>query len=207
MEHPDRSLTEDDLDPDPIEQFRRWFSEAQAAGVPMPDAMALATADADGRPSARHVLLRGFDERGFVFHTNYESRKARQLAENPHAAITIAWKELDRQVCARGTVERTSREESEAYFRSRPREARIGAWASRQSHVLPSRQELDDRYAELDARYPGEDVPLPPFWGGFRIAPHAVEFWQGRMFRLHDRFLYERAPTAPNGWRLERLFP
>ena len=197
-------LSLEDLAGDPLVQFRRWFDEAEAGGVPLPNAMALATAGSDGKPSVRHVLLRGFDDRGFVFYTNHESRKGWQLAENPNAAITLLWKELDRQVCATGVVERVPREESEAYFRTRPREARIGAWASRQSRVLGSRGELERRFEELSAEHPDEDVPLPPFWGGFRLRPETIEFWQGRPFRLHDRFLYAR---DVEGWRVERLYP
>ena len=205
MEHrPDRTLDREDLADDPFLQFRRWFDEAEDAGVPLANAMALATADADGRPSARHVLLRHFDDRGFVFYTNRESRKGRELAANPNAALTIVWKELDRQVSAEGSVAETTREESDIYFRTRPREARIGAWASPQSETLASRQELADRYAEIDERYPGDDVPLPPFWGGFRLSPRTVEFWQGRSFRLHDRFRFTRDGAA---WRVERLSP
>jgi pyridoxamine 5'-phosphate oxidase len=205
VEHrPDRELSREDLDADPLMQFASWLRDAEAARVPLADAMALATADAQGRPSVRHVLLRGFDERGFVFFTNHGSRKAQQLEENPRAALSILWKELDRQVNVTGTVARVPREESEAYFRTRPREARIGAWTSRQSEILASREELQTRFGELSKRYPDDDIPLPPFWGGFRIAPDAVEFWQGRAFRLHDRFRYERDGT---GWRLDRLWP
>jgi pyridoxamine 5'-phosphate oxidase len=202
----ERALHRRDLDPDPMSQFTAWLSDAEAAGVPLPNAMGLATADAEGRPSVRHVLLRGADD-GFVFFTNYESRKARQLSENPHAALVFLWKALERQVNVTGTVARVSREESEAYFRTRPREARIGAWASRQSEVLDSREELDARYEELDARYPGDEIPLPPFWGGFLLRPASIEFWQGRPFRLHDRFRYEREDASSGLWRLDRLFP
>jgi pyridoxamine 5'-phosphate oxidase len=199
------SLSERDLDPDPIAQFRMWLDDAREAGIRLPEAVALATADAGGRPSVRHVLLRGLDERGLVFYTNYESRKGRELEANPRAGMAFYWRELDRQVCVTGTVERTSRDESEAYFGTRPREARIGAWASRQSELAGSREELDARYAEIDARYPGEDVPLPPNWGGFRLVPETVEFWKGREHRLHDRFRYARLPDG--SWVIERLFP
>jgi pyridoxamine 5'-phosphate oxidase len=188
-------------------QFRRWFEDAETAGIPLLNAIALATANAHGRPSVRHVLLREFGDRGFVFYTNYDSRKGGELAENPYGALTILWKELDRQVCATGSVERVSREESKAYFRTRPREARIGAWASMQSDVLASREELDARFEELDARYLGDEIPLPPFWGGFVLRPESIEFWQGRPFRLHDRFRYSRDDTSSAGWKIDRLFP
>jgi len=204
---PDLSLEADDLGGDPMIQFRRWFEDAEAEGIHLANAIALATADFEGRPSARHVLLRGFDDRGFVFFTNYESRKARHLGENPYAAFALLWKELDRQVCVTGSVDRTTEEESDAYFASRPREARIGAWASAQGAVLGSRDELMDRFVEIDRTYPGEDVPRPPFWGGFRIAPDTVEFWQARAFRLHDRFRYTLDDAERSGWRVERLSP
>jgi pyridoxamine 5'-phosphate oxidase len=166
--------------------------------------MSLATADADGRPSIRHVLLRSIDDRGFVFYTNHGSRKGRELEENPRAAFSMYWRELDRQVSVTGDVERVSDEESDAYFATRPREARLGAWASRQSTELASREQLLQRYAEFDARYPGDDIPRPPFWGGYRIVPTAVELWQGRLHRLHDRFRYQR---EGGGWSLRRLAP
>ena len=208
MDHrPDRTLSRADLSADPLLQFRRWYEEAEAEAIPFVNAMALATADAHGRPSIRHVLLRTFDDRGFVFYTNRESRKGRQLAENPNAALSLFWKELDRQVCVTGSVEPTSDEESAAYFATRPREARIGAWASRQSQEIASRAELDRRFEELAERYPGDAVPLPPSWGGYRVNPDAVEFWQGRPFRLHDRFRYQRDAAEPSGWRIARLSP
>jgi pyridoxamine 5'-phosphate oxidase len=200
----DHPLSEHDLDPDPIAQFRRWFEEAEAAGIHLANAIALATADALGVPSVRHVLLRGFDERGFVFYTNHESRKGRHLAENPRASFAAFWRELDRQICVAGTVTPTSAEESDAYFASRPREARIGAWASRQSTPIRSRDELLTAFAHHDSAYPG-DVPRPPYWGGFRLSPEAIEFWQGREHRLHDRFVYTRDASA--GWRIDRLSP
>jgi pyridoxamine 5'-phosphate oxidase len=199
------SLSKRDLDPDPIAQFRVWLDDARAEGISLPEAVALATVDGRGRPSVRHVLLRGVDRRGFVFYTNYESRKGRELNANPSAGMAFYWPELHRQVCVTGTVERTSREESEAYFRSRPREARVGAWASRQSEVVSSREELDARYREIDARYPGDGVPLPANWGGFRLAPETVEFWKGREHRLHDRFRYTMQTDGT--WVIERLFP
>jgi pyridoxamine 5'-phosphate oxidase len=203
---PDLSLEVEDLAPDPMIQFRRWFEDAESKSIKLANAIALATAGADARPAARHVLLRGFDERGFVFYTNYQSRKARHVTENPHAAFALFWKELDRQVCVTGSVERTSPQESDGYFASRPRDARIGAWASRQSTVLRSRDELMQRFTEIDGAYPNE-VPRPPFWGGFRIDPDSVEFWQARAFRLHDRFRYTPAEMESSGWRIERLAP
>ena len=204
---PDLSLEADDLATDPMVQFRRWFEDAEAEGIHLANAIALATTDPEGRPAARHVLLRGFDERGFTFYTNLESRKARHLADNPNAAFALLWKELDRQVCVTGTVEYTTDDESDAYFATRPRDARIGAWASRQSTVLGSRDELMRRFTELDRRYPGNDIPRPSFWGGYRIAPDTVEFWQARAFRLHDRFRYTEDADETSGWRLERLSP
>jgi pyridoxamine 5'-phosphate oxidase len=204
---PDLSLEAADLTSDPMVQFRRWFNDAEAEGIHLANAIALGTAGAQGNPTVRHVLLRGFDDRGFVFYTNLDSRKARQLAENPSAAFALLWKELDRQVCVTGSVERTTEAESDAYFAGRPREARIGAWASRQSTVLSSRDELMSRFVEFDATYPGEAVPRPPFWGGYRIVPDSVEFWQARAFRLHDRFRYTVAPNERSGWRIERLSP
>lgn len=203
--HGDIGLSRRDLDTDPIAQLRAWLADAEAAKLLFPEAVALATADAQGRPAVRHVLLKVIDERGLVFFSNYESRKGRHLSENPHAALAIVWKELDRQVSVAGTVERAGREESELYFRSRPREAQIGAWASRQSRPVASRQELDARFDAMSRRFEGSDVPLPPHWGGFRLTPHMVEFWKGRSHRLHDRFVYTREPG--DSWRLERLFP
>jgi pyridoxamine 5'-phosphate oxidase len=204
VEPEDRSLEDESLPSGPLPVVRRWLDEAEAAGIRLPNAIALATADADGRPSVRHVLLRGIDDGGFVFYTNHGSRKARELAENPRAAFSMYWRELDRQVSVIGDVERVSDEESDAYFASRPREARLGAWASRQSSELSSRQELLERYAEFEARYPGDDVPRPPFWGGYRVVPRSVELWQGRLHRLHDRFRYDR---EGDGWSLRRLAP
>jgi pyridoxamine 5'-phosphate oxidase len=200
----DDPLNERDLDDDPVAQFRAWLSHARDAGISFPEAMTLATADAGGRPSARTVLLRGVDELGFVFFTNYGSRKATELAENPNAALTFLWKELERQVCVVGTVARTSVEESEAYFRTRPREARLGAWTSLQSRPVGSREELDAAFGEMEVRFPGEDVPLPSHWGGFRLRPATIEFWKGRAHRLHDRFRYTRGEV---GWARVRLWP
>ena len=200
----DQQLDLVSLPSDPLLLFRRWFEDAERAGIRLPNAMALATASADGRPSIRHVLLRGIEDDGFVFYTNHGSRKGAELAENPRAAFSIYWRELDRQVSVTGDVEAVRDEESDAYFATRPREARIGAWASRQSSELASREELMDRFAAFDARYPGEDVPRPPFWGGYRVAPITVEFWHGRQHRLHDRFRYDREDP---GWTIRRLSP
>ncbi len=202
--HAEEPLTERDLHPDPVVQLRRWLADAERAGVAFPEAMALATADRAGRPSVRHVLMKGLDERGVLFFTNLRSRKARELAENPRAAAVFLWRELDRQVSLAGPVVPAPRDEAEAYFRTRPREARLGAWASRQSEPVGSREELEAAYRAAAERFPGQDVPLPPHWGGFRIVPETFEFWKGREHRLHDRFRYSR---TDDGWRLERLYP
>jgi pyridoxamine 5'-phosphate oxidase len=194
----------DDLHPDPVEQFRLWFDVATAAGVPEPEAMTLATADADGRPSARMVLLRGFDGRGFTFFTNYESRKGLELAANPRAALVFYWHALERQVRIEGTVERTSDAESDAYFHSRPPGSRLGAWASAQSRPLPDRDALEATLARMTTDHPDGNLPRPPHWGGYRVVPDTVEFWQGRPSRLHDRFLYSRRGAA---WTIQRLSP
>jgi pyridoxamine 5'-phosphate oxidase len=203
--HEDRPLRRSDLLDDPIEQFRRWLGDAEAAGVPLPNAMAIATADARGRPSARHVLLRGVDERGFQFFTNRESRKGRQLAENPWAGLVFLWKELDRQVHVTGPVSLLADEESDVYFATRPREAQLGAWASEQSAVIAGHEALEARMAEMSERFPTE-VPRPPYWGGYLVGSETVEFWQGRRHRLHDRFLYT-AEGDGKGWRVDRLAP
>ena len=200
-------LLESDVAADAIEQFARWFDEAKQAGLREPNAMTLATADASGAPSARIVLLKDFDARGFTFYTNYESRKARDLAANPRASLVFFWEQIERQVRIEGTVEKVSREDSQAYFDLRPRNARVGAWASRQSTTLSSRDELETREKQLDADFRarfGESVPLPDHWGGYRVIPTAIEFWQGRPSRLHDRLRYTRVPGA---WRIERLSP
>ena len=200
----DQPLDLESLPSDPIVLFRRWHDDAERAGIRLPNAIALATTSADGRPSIRHVLLRAFDDRGFVFYTNHGSRKGTELSENPQAAFSVYWRELDRQISVTGDVSRVTDEESDTYFATRPREARLGAWASRQSAELASRDELMERVAEFDALYPDDDVPRPPFWGGYRIAPLTVEFWHGRQHRLHDRFLYDR---ADGGWNTRRLSP
>ena len=202
--HGPGGLTEADLGPDPIVRFAVWLEEARVAGIVFPEAAALATSDADGRSAVRHVLVKVVDERGFTFFTNRESRKGRHLAENPNAALAFYWREIDRQVCVTGRGSPVDDAESEAYFRTRPREARIGAWASRQSRPVGSRDELDAAFEAMQARFPGDDVPLPPHWGGYRLEPGSIEFWMGREHRLHDRFRYERDGQL---WRLERLWP
>ena len=197
-------LAESDVVPDPTEQFRRWFDEALAAGLHEPNAMTVATATRDGRPSARVVLLKGFDERGFVFYTNYEGRKGRELEENPRAALLFYWGELERQVRIEGTASRVSEKESDAYYASRPRGSRLGAWASEQSRVVGGREVLEGRIGDLEAEYAGREVPRPPFWGGYRVLPEVVEYWQGRENRLHDRIVYRREGA---GWEIGRLQP
>ena len=198
------TLSERDVNADPIRQFERWFADAASAQVPEPNAMTLATASRDGVPSARIVLLKGVDATGFVFYTDYRSRKAAELAENPLAALTFLWKEIERQVRITGAVSRVTPAESEAYFRTRPPGSRLGAWASRQSSVIASRDELDERLREVAARFPDGDVPLPPHWGGFRVVPDEIEFWQGRPDRLHDRLLFRRQESK---WEIVRLSP
>ena len=193
-----------DLDPDPLRQFQIWFEEARDAGIEVPESMALATAGPDGRPSVRMVLLKGADELGFAFHTNYESRKGAELAGNPQAALLLYWQPLGRQVRVEGSVERLPSEESDDYFQSRPLGSRLAAWASPQSRPLASREELEQLYAEAAARFPGESVPRPHHWGGFRLAPEAYEFWQHAENRLHDRIRYEPHGDA---WKRVRLAP
>lgn len=190
---------------DPLTQFQQWFGEAEAARVETPTAMAVATATPDGAPAVRMVLLKGVDARGFVFFTNYESRKGRELAANPRAALLFHWTELGRQVRIAGPVERVTREESVTYFATRPRGSQLGAWASRQSEALPDRATLEAALARYEAEFAGRDVPLPPHWGGFRVLSESVEFWQSRPNRLHDRLRYTR--RSDDTWGIERLAP
>jgi len=192
------------LSQDPLELFEHWFAEAKRAGVEVPEAMTLATATGGGVPSARMVLLKGADEDGFVFYTGYGSRKSDELEQNQRAALVFYWRPLERQVRVEGPVERVSEPESAAYFATRPRGSQLAAWASQQSRPLGSREELDRRYAELEREYEGRDVPLPPHWGGYRLHPEAIEFWEHRENRLHDRLRYTR---AREGWKAERLSP
>lgn len=192
-------------DPDPIKQFQRWLQEAVDARLPEPNAMTLATADRAGRPYARVLLLKECDAGGFVFFTNYRSDKGRQLAENPRAALVFLWLELERQVRIEGAVDKISQAESEAYFRGRPRESRLGSLASRQSQVVANRQVLDDRFQQLAAHYPDDNIPMPEHWGGYRLRPEMLEFWQGRHGRLHDRLRYRLREGGQ--WLLERLEP
>jgi pyridoxamine 5'-phosphate oxidase len=221
-------LRRKDLDADPIVQFKRWFDQASGARASGSvrrffvklyksllliqnteqvdvNAMTLATVDAQGRPSARIVLLKGVDDRGFTFYTNYESRKGRELAQNPEAALVFYWPDLQRQVCVAGRVSQLPAAESDAYFKSRPRGSRIGAWASKQSEAVADRAELDARWQEFETRYPGREVPRPPHWGGYVLSPARIEFWQGRPNRLHDRFRYLR--QTDRTWKIERLSP
>ncbi len=197
-------LSERDLLPDPIEQFRRWYAFARRARCPWPNSFALATVGLDGHPAVRMMLLKGADTRGFCFFTHYVGRKASELERTPYAAMAFHWVELVRQVRVEGAVERLSWEESNAYFQTRPRASRIGAWASRQSEPLASRAEFDARFREFEAKFRGGEVPLPPHWGGYRIQPSVIEFWQGRPNRLHDRFQYAK---KENGWVMRRLNP
>ncbi len=218
MEYPDpaamrrqyraQGLSEADLADDPVQQFERWFVQAASSGLDEPNAMVLSTADGHGRPSSRTVLLKGYDERGFVFFTNYGSRKGDEITQNPRVSLLFPWHPIARQVLICGEAVRTTVEETERYFRSRPRGSQLGAWTSRQSQVVASREELEQRYADLERRHPvGTPVPVPPFWGGFLVVPHTVEFWQGRENRLHDRLRFRRADDHARGWLVERLAP
>jgi pyridoxamine 5'-phosphate oxidase len=203
-EAPEGQLDEADVAPNPIDQFRSWMQEAIDAGLTFPNAMTLATATREGVPSARIVLLKGIDARGFVFFTNYESRKGRELAENPRAALVFYWQELGRQVRVEGEVAALPIEESEGYFRSRPRGSRLAAWASRQSQVITSRGALEERFSDLASAYQEQEIPVPPFWGGFLVTPDVIEMWQGRRDRLHDRVRYRKDEGS---WLRERLAP
>jgi len=203
-EYEGRGLDITDVDADPLVEFDTWFREVREAGYFEPNAMVLSTVDPDGWPSSRTVLLKGRDERGFVFYTNYQSAKARDLDATGRASLTFVWSEVRRQVRVVGTAERVDPAESDAYFGTRPRGSQIGAWASDQSAIVPSRAALDDAYAAIEARYDGQDIPRPPHWGGYLVRPLVMEFWQGRENRLHDRLRYTR---DVDGWRIERLAP
>ncbi|BAU07494.1 pyridoxamine 5'-phosphate oxidase [Fischerella thermalis CCMEE 5330] len=200
-----QDLNETDVAPNPFIQFQKWFDEALTAQLLEPNAMTVATATTDGKPSARMVLLKDFDERGFVFFTNYNSHKGQELAENPQAALVFWWAELERQVRICGHVEKVSENDSDKYFQSRPFNSRLGAWASNQSEVIESRIILEQRLQELKAKYENQDVPRPPHWGGLRVIPTEIEFWQGRSSRLHDRILYTRLDDGD--WKIQRLSP
>jgi pyridoxamine 5'-phosphate oxidase len=197
-------LAEKDLARDPFRQFEKWFQEAEAAKLTEPNAMTLCTATREGRPSGRTILLKGVDGRGFVFFSNYESRKGRELHDNPNVTMVFPWLALERQVIVEGTVTKVPREESETYFHSRPRASQLAAWVSQQSSIISGRAVLEDSMKMLEQKYAGREVPLPPHWGGWRVSPETVEFWQGRRSRLHDRLRYRR---DKDGWTVERLAP
>jgi pyridoxamine 5'-phosphate oxidase len=197
-------LHESVVDRDPLAQFDQWYGQARWTGLPMPDSFTLATVAPDGKPDARMLLLKGVDEKGFVFYTNYESRKADEIAKNPNATMVFHWNELFRQVRVEGRLEKVTAQESDAYFQSRLRGSRIGAWASKQSSVISNREELEAKVREIELRYKGQPIPCPPFWGGFRLIPERIEFWQGRPSRLHDRLCFVREGS---GWKMLRLSP
>ncbi|BAZ52450.1 pyridoxal 5'-phosphate synthase [Nostoc sp. NIES-4103] len=198
-------LSETEINSNPFIQFKKWFDQALKAQLPEPNAMTLATAMPDGKPSARMVLLKDFDERGFVFFTNYNSRKGQELAENPQASLVFWWAELERQVRISGHVEKVSEIESDQYFESRPAKSRLGAWVSNQSEVIESREVLEQRMQEFQSKYENQEIPRPPHWGGLRVIPAEIEFWQGRSSRLHDRLLYTH--SIDGSWKIERLSP
>jgi pyridoxamine 5'-phosphate oxidase len=199
------ALDESAVDRDPFRQFQVWFDEATAAGIDEPNAMTIATASVEGRPSARIVLMRKFDDRGFVFFTNYESRKGREIEANPFASLVFFWQALERQVRVEGSIVRASAEESDDYFEGRPTGSKLGAWVSNQSSVVASREVLEAEQAAIEGRFKDGKIPRPPYWGGYRVVPTSIEFWQGRRSRLHDRLTYRK--RAEGGWRIERLAP
>lgn len=198
------SLTEKEVSTDAILQFEKWFKEAVDAHVNEPNAMTVATADSSGKPAARILLLRNFNENGFVFYTNYNSRKGDELLKNPQCALLFFWPELERQVRIEGVIEKQTSSESDIYFNTRPRGSKLGAWSSPQSKVIANREELDKSYDELSKKFPSEEVPRPDFWGGYVLKPNTIEFWQGRPSRMHDRILYTK---IDKGWKIERLAP
>ena len=202
-----QGLRRSDLDPDPFKQFSTWFTAAVEAGIRDVNAMSLATSTLDGRPSVRVVLLKGFAADGFTFFTNHESQKGQELDANPRAALAIFWPSLERQVRIEGVTARTPREESQRYFHSRPAGSQLGAWVSRQSEVIDARRILEGRLAEMTERFAQGEIPLPPHWGGYRLKPETIEFWQGRPNRLHDRFRYQRTGEEADGWTIDRLAP